>query len=82
VDTVLPQIAREIGLNESAFNTCLASGKYDEHVQDDYDNAIATGGSGTPWSIVVTANGKKYPLSGSQPYESVKQLIELALSEQ
>lgn len=81
IQTVLPQIAREIGLNESAFNTCLTSGKYDEHVQDNLDNAIATGGNGTPWSIVVTASGKKYPLSGAQPYATIKQLIDLALQE-
>lgn len=81
INTVLPQIAQEIGLNGTQFASCLKSGKYDAHIQDDLDNAIATGGNGTPWSIVVTASGKKYPLSGAQPYEAVKQLIELALSE-
>ncbi|MBI2475698.1 MAG: thioredoxin domain-containing protein [Candidatus Taylorbacteria bacterium] len=81
IATVLPQIAREIGLDETKFNSCLASKKYDKHIQDDLDNATATGGNGTPWSIVITANGKKYPLSGAQPYEAVKQLVELALQE-
>jgi protein-disulfide isomerase len=81
IATVLPQIAREIGLDEAKFNSCLASKKYDKHIQNDLDNATATGGNGTPWSIVVTASGKKYPLSGAQPYEAVKQLIELALKE-
>lgn len=81
VDTVLPQIAREIGLDVNAFNTCLASGKYDQHIQDEVDNGFKTGGTGTPWSIVLAANGKKYPLSGAQPYTTVKQLIDLALQE-
>jgi len=82
IETVIPQIVREIGLNETQFASCFERGKYDERIQSDLDNAIATGGNGTPWSIVVTASGKKYPLSGAQPYEAVKQLIELALSEQ
>ena len=81
INTVLPQIAQEIGLNKSLFAACLESGKYDDHVQDDVDNAIATGGNGTPWSIIVTESGEKYPLSGAQPYEAVKQLVERALSE-
>ena len=81
IATVLPQIVREIGLDETKFNLCLASKKYDKHIQDDLDNATATGGNGTPWNIIVTASGKKYPLSGAQPYEAVKQLIELALQE-
>lgn len=81
IDTVLPQIAKEIGLDEAKFASCLASNKYDAHIEGDVQNAVATGGNGTPWSIVVAANGKKYPLSGAQPYASVKQLIDLALQE-
>lgn len=79
IAVVLPQIAREISLDETKFNSCLTSKKYDTHIQNDIDNAVATGGRGTPWSIVITASGKKYPLSGAQPYEAVRQLIELAL---
>jgi protein-disulfide isomerase len=81
IDTVLPQIAKEIGLDEAKFASCLASNKYDAHIEGDVQNAVATGGNGTPWSIVVAKNGKKYPLSGAQPYASVKQLIDLALQE-
>ncbi len=77
----LPKIAQYVGLDVNKFNTCLSSGKYLSHIQSDTQNATVTGGNGTPWSIVVTKNGKKYPLSGAQPYASVKQLIELALQE-
>ena len=77
----LPKIAQFVGLDVKKFNACLSSGKYAEHVEEDTQNAQATGGNGTPWSIIVAPNGKKYPLSGAQPYEAVKQLIELALQE-
>ncbi len=76
----LPKIAQYIGLDVGAFSSCLSSGTYAAHVEEDYQNALATGGNGTPWSIVVVANGKKYPLSGAQPYEAVKELIEIALN--
>lgn len=79
-ESVIPQVAREIGLNETEFASCLASGKYDAHIQEDIDNANATGGRGTPWSIVVAPNGKKYPLSGVWPEATIKQLIDRALS--
>ncbi len=75
----LPKIAEYIGLDVAKFNTCLTSGKFTKHIEDDIQNATATGGQGTPWSIVVASNGKKYPLSGAQPYASIKQLIDLAL---
>lgn len=76
--TELPKIAQYVGLDITKFNNCLSSGKYAQKIEDHVQNAITTGGRGTPWSIVVGQNGKKYPLSGAQPYESVKQLIDLA----
>ena len=77
----LPKIAEYVGLDKNKFNECLASGRYAQKIEDHVQNAVATGGNGTPWSIVVAKNGKKYPLSGAQPYTSVKQLIDIALQE-
>lgn len=81
IDTVLPQIAEEIGLDRTQFAACLVSGTYDAHVEENVQDAGATGGTGTPWSIVVSKSGKKYPLAGAQPYPVVKQLIERAMSD-
>lgn len=77
----LPKIAQYVGLDTAKFNECLSSGKFAQKIEEYVQNAVATGGNGTPWSIVVAKSGKKYPLSGAQPYESVKQLIEIALKD-
>ena len=71
----LPKIAQYIGLDTDKFNECLTSDRYAKKIEEHVQNAQATGGNGTPWSIVVSKNGKKYPLSGAQPYASVKVLI-------
>jgi protein-disulfide isomerase len=76
----LPKIAEYVGLDTAKFNECLSSGRYAQKIEEHVQNAIATGGNGTPWSIVVGKNEKKYPLSGAQPYEAVKQLIDSALA--
>lgn len=78
---LLPQIAEEIGLNRSKFESCLNSNKYAQHIEDDYQDALASGGTGTPYSIVIAPNGKKFPINGAQPYSAVKSVIELALKE-
>jgi protein-disulfide isomerase len=49
----LPKIAEYVGLDVTKFNTCLTSGKYDAKIQADLDNAQATGGNGTPWSVII-----------------------------
>jgi len=81
IEVVIPQIVKEIGLDESAFLACFESGKYDQHIDDDIANAIETGGRGTPWSVVIAPNGKTFPLNGAQPIEAVRQLIDLAVQE-
>lgn len=80
-ESELPKIAQYVGLDVQKFNSCLSSGKYAQHVEDDVKNATETGGNGTPWSIIITKDGKKYPLSGAQPYSSVKQMIEGILNQ-
>lgn len=79
VDVLLPQIAGEIGLDGNRFAACLTSGKYDKHIEDEVKNAMEIGSTGTPSSVVIGKNGKKYPIVGAQPYASVKQIIDLAL---
>src|SRR3990170_649277 len=79
IDAVLPRIAGEIGLDKARFASCLASGRHDRRVAEDVQDAVASGGRGTPWSLVVSKSGKIYQLSGAQPFAAVKQLVELAL---
>lgn len=81
IDTVLPRVARDIGLDQARFASCLAGGRYDRRIEEDRQNALATGGRGTPWSIIVSKSGKTYALSGAQPYAAVKRLVDLALEE-
>ncbi len=74
----LPKIATYVGLDADAFNKCLSSGKYANKIEEHVQNAVAIGGRGTPWSVVVGKGGKKYPLSGAQPVSAIKALIDLA----
>jgi protein-disulfide isomerase len=77
----LPKIAEYVGIDVTQFNECLSSGTYAEHVANDLENAVATGGRGTPWSIFVAPDGSKLPINGAQPYEALKQLIEQNLKD-
>ncbi len=81
IDTVIPQIAREMGLSEATFAACRASGKYDQHIKDDIADGIATGARGTPWSVVIAPNGKTFSLNGGVPASAVEDAIERARKE-
>ncbi len=76
----LPKIAARVGLDRVAFESCLASGTRQARVADDYANAVATGGTGTPWSIVVGKGGERVVINGAQPYTAVKETIDKLLA--
>ncbi len=72
-------IAEEVGLKKKAFAECLASGKYKEAIEAQYQGGIKAGVQGTPFSIILAKSGEMYPINGAQQFESVKQTIESAL---
>lgn len=75
----LPQIAEQVGLDRAKFEACLNSGKYAQHVTDDENDAVASGGRGTPWSIIIGPKGQKLPIGGALPFGSVKPMIDSVL---
>ena len=72
--------AAQIGLNNSAFDTCLDSGRYEQEVQKDYDDGITVGVEATPSFIIGKRNGNNIvPLSGALPYGTFKATIDQLL---
>lgn len=76
----LPKIAKDVGLNVDAFNSCLSSGKYAQKVETDRAEAVAAGGNGTPFSVLITTkDGTQTPITGAYPYEQLKPMIDALL---
>lgn len=75
----LPRLAGKIGINETQFKACQSDGALMSRVDADLENAIAAGGRGTPFTIVIGRNGGRYLINGAQPYEQVKLIIDQAL---
>lgn len=74
----LPNIAQDVGLNRKKFESCLESGKYAQKVKMQADQAVAAGGRGTPYSVLV-AGDEHIVINGAQPYEQIKAAIESVL---
>jgi len=75
----LPVIAESIKLKRSKFEVCLNSGKMAERVNENLNDALAAGPGSTPWSVVMTRDGKvQYPMNGAMPLSVIKQLVKAA----
>lgn len=76
----LPKIAVSIGLDKAKFESCLVSGKFADEVEADFQDAIAAGGDGTPYTVIVTSKGEMNSYSGALPYAQVEEKIKQVLS--
>ncbi|MEK7155736.1 MAG: thioredoxin domain-containing protein [Patescibacteria group bacterium] len=74
----LSDIARDLGLDVAKFEDCLKTSKYAERVKTDTNEVVASGGQGTPHSIIIV-DGEQIPLEGAQPLENIKGLIDSML---
>ena len=76
----LTDTAVKVGANRTAFESCLNSGRYQSVVEAEFNDAIASGGQGTPHNIILAA-GQVIPVPGAQPYNQMKTIIEAILAE-
>lgn len=79
IETVIPKLALEAGVNKAEFTTCFESERHKAAVEADIADAVETGGRGTPWSVLIGPDGKTYPINGSLPAAAIEQMIETAL---
>lgn len=74
----LTEIAVSVGLNAKEFEACLQSGRHAARIQKDANEVVASGGRGTPHSIIIV-DGEQIPIEGAQPFEVVKGMIDSTL---
>ncbi|MDT5122003.1 MAG: hypothetical protein QOC96_1485 [Acidobacteriota bacterium] len=81
-----PQHAQALSLDTEKFNQCLASGKYDDEINNEIDDAQRVGINGTPAFLigVIAPDSSKITVSkilmGAEPYDSFKKALDELLS--
>ncbi|MEX0877890.1 MAG: DsbA family protein, partial [Candidatus Spechtbacterales bacterium] len=75
------ETAVSLGINEQEFRTCLDNSREIEaKLAADRDEAIALGGRGTPFAVVITPTENLIPFSGALSYEQIMSVVERARS--
>ena len=78
-DKNLKSFAKDLGLDTTAFNKCLDSGKYEQAVKSSTDNAGKVGVQGTPKSFILK-DGKVFDtVDGAYPLDAVSAKLDAAL---
>ncbi len=66
----LPVFAERAGIDRAAFSSCISSGRYDEAIAQDVQEAVAAGGTGTPYTVIVAGNEVLGTIPGAYPFEN------------
>jgi len=74
------RLAVSLGISVDAFRLCQNDSSVRDAIQVNYQNALDSGGRGTPFIIVTNKNGDTFPFSGALPYAHIKSIIEQALA--
>lgn len=75
----LPSLAEDVGLNGDELQTCIDNEKFAKHVDDDYQEGIEAGVTGTPGNFIMNDKGEVWAVPGAVPYETLKGTIDEAL---
>lgn len=78
-DSLYAETAASLGIDAVAFSSCVKDSGVAQAVREDSDEAVQSGGRGTPFVVVLTASGTLAPFSGALPYEEIKRLVDQAL---
>lgn len=69
------EFADALTLDRNQFRTCLESGKFKAPIQEDFQEGIRLGATGTPYFFI---NG--VPLTGARPQADFEEIIEIELA--
>ncbi len=80
--TILPALASQAGINQTAFKTCLSSGEMAQTVETQYQSGLKAGVNGTPGSFLIDSKtGTVKAIQGAQSFEQIKPIIDQLLTE-
>ena len=77
--TELDAAVSAVGVDVAKFTSCYDSGKHQDKIQKEFNDAVASGGKGTPFNMLVNRSGKNIEIPGAQEYDYVVGAIEAAL---
>ncbi len=73
------QLAKDLSLNTTDFQTCLDTNKYANAITAEAQAGAGAGISGTPGSFIIDQQGNATPIKGALPFETVVSAIDKIL---
>ncbi len=73
-------VVSSLGIVPEAFNACMSDHTFQNRVGDDFENGIAIGAGGSPFSVLLVKGQPPITINGSVPYDGLKKIIDQAIA--
>jgi protein-disulfide isomerase len=74
-----PGVVSSLGLLPESFTACMSAHTYQKKVASDFENGIAIGAGGSPFSVLLVKGQPPITIDGSVPYDGMKKIIDQAI---
>lgn len=71
------ETAKALGIDEAKYGECIKNAALEKGIRQEFtQNKILLGFNGTPHTVLIDKNGKKFSFTGALPYDELKSVIE------
>lgn len=73
-------VVSSLGVLPQSFDACMNAHTYQQKVASDFENGLAIGAGGSPFSVLLVQGQKPITIDGAVPYDALKKMIEQAVA--
>ncbi len=72
-------IVSGLGLLPQSFEACMSAHTYQQKVASDFENGIAVGAGGSPFTVLLVKGQQPVTIDGAVPYDALKKMLDAAV---
>jgi protein-disulfide isomerase len=73
-------VISSLGLLPQSFDDCMKKHAYQDKVASDFENGIAIGAGGSPFTVLLVKGQPPITINGAVPYDGMKKIIDQAIA--
>ena len=74
-------VVSSFGILPQSFNDCVRGRQFEQRVSRDFENGLAIGAGGSPFSVLLVRGKPPVTIDGAVPYDALKRIISEAVAQ-
>jgi protein-disulfide isomerase len=75
-----PSVVTSLGILPQSFQDCMTKHQFQQKVTSDFENGIAIGAGGSPFTVLLVKGQPPVTINGAVPYDGMKKIVDQAIA--